>query len=55
MITKLKKKPEEFLQCEKEFFEVAKEKKLSEKLVNYVWHVIFAASRGYSFNITGRA
>lgn len=44
-----KKKPEEFLQCEKEFFEVIEKKNLSRKLANYTWHVIFASSRGYSF------
>lgn len=44
-----KKKPAEFLQCEKEFFETIKEKHLSKKLANYVWNVIFKVQRGYSF------
>lgn len=44
-----KKKPEEFLQCQKEYFDAAKEQGLSDKLVDYVWNKIFAPSRGYSF------
>lgn len=45
-----KKKPAEFLQCEKEFFETIKEKHLSKKLANYVWNIVFKVQRGYSFN-----
>lgn len=44
-----KKKPAEFLQCEKEFFETIEEKHLSKRLANYVWNVIFKVQRGYSF------
>lgn len=44
-----KKKPEEFLKCQEEYYQVANEKNLSEKLVHYCWDVVFAASRGYSF------
>lgn len=41
-----KKKPEEFLECQKFYYKTAEEKGLSEKLVHYTWNVIFAASRG---------
>lgn len=44
-----KKKPAEFLQCEKEFFKTIEEKHLSKRLANYVWNVIFKVQRGYSF------
>lgn len=44
-----KKKPEEFIALEKEYFEQVKEKKLSEKLCNYVWKVLVSTSRGYGF------
>lgn len=44
-----KKKPEEFLKCQQEFYETIEEKKLSSTLAHYTWDVIFAASRGYSF------
>ena len=47
----LKKKPKEFLQLEKEFFENAKEKGLSEKLTNYVWYRQVYTQRGYGFDI----
>lgn len=49
-----RKKPEEFLACQKVYYEVAKEKGLSKILTEYTWNVVFAASKGYSFNITGR-
>lgn len=49
-----KKKPEEFLQCQKEFFQTIQEKQLSLKLAHYTWDVVFAMSRGYSFNYTRR-
>ncbi len=45
-----KKKPKEFLQLEKEFFENAEEKNLSKKLTNYVWNVLIVTQRGYGFN-----
>lgn len=44
-----KKKPKEFLECQKEFYQKAKDEGLSDKLVHYTWDVIFASSRGYSF------
>lgn len=49
-----KKKPEEFLKCQQEFYQTIEEKQLSSKLAHYTWDVIFAASRGYSFNFTRR-
>jgi DNA polymerase-3 subunit alpha len=45
-----KKNPAEYEQLTKEFFENAKEKKLSYNLCNYVWNVLVATSRGYGFN-----
>lgn len=45
-----KKKPKEFLQLEKEFFENAKEKHLSKNLTNYAWRVLISTQRGYGFN-----
>ena len=39
-----------FNECEKQFFENAKEKGCSEKLVHYVWDVLLRVQRGYSFN-----
>ena len=44
-----KKKPKEFLECEKEFFETIEKKNLSRHLANYVWNVVFKIQRGYSF------
>jgi DNA polymerase-3 subunit alpha len=44
-----KKKPKEFLECEKEFFETVEEKHLSKRLADYVWNVVFKIQRGYSF------
>lgn len=44
-----KKKPEEFLQCQKEFYQTVKDKGLSQNLAYYVWQVVFSMSRGYSF------
>lgn len=44
-----KKKPEEFLKCQEEYYNTIKEKNLSDKLAHYCWDIIFAASRGYSF------
>lgn len=45
-----KKLPKEFLALEKEFFENAKEKQLSQNLVNYVWYTLIYTQRGYGFN-----
>lgn len=39
-----------FDECEKQFFENAKNKGCSEKLVHYVWDVLLRVQRGYSFN-----
>lgn len=39
-----------FDDCEKQFYDNAKEKHCSEKLVHYVWDVLLRAQRGYSFN-----
>lgn len=45
-----KKKPKDFLQLEAEYFQNAKEKLLSKKLVDYVWYVLISTQRGYGFN-----
>lgn len=45
-----KKKPAEYEQLEKEFFEVTKEKNCETALCNYVWKVLIAMNRGYGFN-----
>ena len=47
-----KKQPEAYLKLEAEFFENCKEKGLSYNLCNYVWNVLVAMSRGYSFNLS---
>ena len=47
----LKKKPKEFIQLEKEFFENAEKKHLSKNLINYVWNVLICTQRGYGFDI----
>lgn len=39
-----------FEECEKQFFENAKNKNCSEKLVHYVWDVLLRTQRGYAFN-----
>lgn len=44
-----KKKPEEYLKLEKQYFEKVEEKGLSKALCNYVWRVLIATSRGYGF------
>lgn len=41
-----KKNPKDFEKLEKEFFENAKEKGLSEKLTNYVWYQLIYTQRG---------
>lgn len=45
-----KKKPEEYNQLTKEYFEAVEKKGLSKNLCNYVWNVLVATSRGYGFN-----
>ena len=47
-----KKQPEAYLKLQEEYFNAVKEKNLSEKLCNYVWNVLIAMSRGYSFNLS---
>lgn len=47
-----KKQGKLFEECEKEYFENAKEKGCNDKLVNYVWNVLFKVQRGYSFNLS---
>lgn len=39
-----------FDQCEKEFYENAKQKGLSQKLVHYVWDVLISMQKGYGFS-----
>ena len=46
----MKKDSALFEECEKEFFENAKAKNCSEKLVNYVWSTLLRVQKGYSFN-----
>lgn len=45
-----KKKPEEFIELEKEYFSKVEELGLSKNLCNYVWKVLVSTSRGYGFN-----
>lgn len=45
-----KKKPKEFLELQKEFFQNAKEKHLSKNLTDYVWNVLIMTQRQYGFN-----
>lgn len=47
-----KKQPEAYLKLQEEYFNTVKEKGLSENLCNYVWNVLIAMSRGYSFNLS---
>lgn len=47
-----KKQGKLFEECEKEYFENAKEKGCNDKLVSYVWNVLFKVQRGYSFNLS---
>lgn len=39
-----------FDECEKQYYENAKQKGCSEKLVHYVWDILLRVQRGYSFN-----
>lgn len=41
-----KKAPEQFKQCEREYFDGVKKKHLSKNLCNYVWNVLVMTSRG---------
>ena len=45
-----KKKPKDFNQLQKEFFENRDKKGLSKNLTNYVWNVLIMTQRGYGFN-----
>ncbi|MBQ2366684.1 MAG: hypothetical protein II296_00005, partial [Bacteroidaceae bacterium] len=45
-----KKSPKDFEKLQSEFLENAKEKQLSNKLINYVWYVLIFMQRGYGFN-----
>ena len=47
-----KKNPTAYEKLQEEYFQVAKEKGLSENLCNYVWNVLVATSRGYGFNLS---
>ena len=47
----LKKKPKDFMQLEKEFFENAKAKHLSMNLCNYVWKVLISTQKGYGLHL----
>ena len=47
-----KKQPEAYLKLEEEFFRVTAEKGCSQALCRYVWQVLIAMSRGYSFNLS---
>lgn len=46
-----KKSPVAYKQFEEEYFANMKEKGLSEQLCKYVWNVLVATQRGYSFNL----
>lgn len=45
-----KKAPKDYLALEQEYYNRVKERNLSIKLCDYVWKVLIAMSRGYSFN-----
>lgn len=44
-----KKNPKEYEELTKEFFEVTKEKGVSNVFARYVWYVLIAMSCGYGF------
>lgn len=46
-----KKSPKDFERLQKEFLENAKEKNLSNKLVQYVWFTLIFMQRGYGFDL----
>ena len=50
-----KKQGKLYEECEQEFFENAREKNCSMRLVHYVWDVLLAVQRGYSFSLTRRS
>lgn len=45
-----KKNPAQYQELEKEYFQNVEDKHLSKPLCTYVWKVLIAMSRGYSFN-----
>lgn len=45
-----KKNPAQYQELEKEYFQNVEDKHLSKSLCTYVWRVLIAMSRGYSFN-----
>ena len=45
-----KKSPRDFEKLQEEFLQNAKEKHLSNKLINYVWYVLIFMQRSYGFN-----
>lgn len=45
-----RKSPKQYKELEKEFFDNAEKNSLSINLCKYVWNVLVAMSRGYSFN-----
>lgn len=45
-----KKNPAQYQELEKEYFQNVEDKHLSRPLCTYVWKVLIAMSRGYSFN-----
>lgn len=47
-----KKNAKEYEELTKEYFEECEKKQLSKKLCSYVWNVLVATSRGYSFNLS---
>ena len=46
-----KKNPKEYQAFEKQFWEDVRERKSSPNLCNYIWNVLVATQRGYSFNL----
>ena len=47
-----KKKPKEYDELTKEYFDRVEERNLSRPLCEYVWNVLIAMSRGYGFNLS---
>lgn len=47
-----KKQPEAYLKLQDEFYKAIDEKGLSRNFCLYVWNVLIAMSRGYSFNLS---
>lgn len=48
----MKKNPREYDRITEEYFKTTKEKRLSEKLCDYVWKNLVATSKGYGFNLS---